>query len=58
MSALLDGAVFPGTVGDLEHVIAAKLWLARPWRTAMEYILQVQKNAQAMAGASLSGTII
>ena len=54
MSALLDGAVFPGTQGGpLEHVIAAK---AVAFGEAledsyMEYILQVQKNAQAMAGA-------
>jgi len=39
MSAILDGAVFPGTQGGpLEHVIAA-------------YMQQVAKNAQALANA-------
>lgn len=54
MSQLLDGAVFPGTQGGpLEHVIAAK---AVAYGEALtdgffEYILQVQKNAKAMAEA-------
>jgi glycine hydroxymethyltransferase len=54
MSAVLDGAVFPGTQGGpLEHVIAAK---AVAFGEALsdeyfEYILQVKKNAQAMAEA-------
>lgn len=54
MSALLDGAVFPGTQGGpLEHIIAAK---AIAFGEAlsdkyMDYIVQVKKNAQAMAEA-------
>jgi glycine hydroxymethyltransferase len=54
MSAMLDGAVFPGTQGGpLEHVIAAK---AVAFGEALsdqyfKYILQVKKNAQAMAKA-------
>ncbi|KHJ39143.1 serine hydroxymethyltransferase [Pedobacter glucosidilyticus] len=57
MSALLDGAVFPGTQGGpLEHVIAAK---AIAFGEAlsdeyMDYALQVKKNAQAMAKAFVS----
>jgi glycine hydroxymethyltransferase len=52
MSSLLDSGVFPGTQGGpLEHVIAAK---AVAFGEALgddyfEYVLQVQKNAQAMA---------
>jgi glycine hydroxymethyltransferase len=52
MSALLDSAVFPGNQGGpLEHIIAAK---AIAFGEALEdsffhYILQVRKNAQAMA---------
>ncbi len=52
MSALLDGAVFPGTQGGpLEHVIAAKAVafgesLAPEWK---EYGKQVIKNAAVMA---------
>jgi glycine hydroxymethyltransferase len=52
MSAILDGAVFPGTQGGpLEHVIAAK---AVSYAEAlsdeyMHYCVQVIKNAQAMA---------
>ena len=52
MSALLDGAVFPGTQGGpLEHIIAAK---AIAFGEAlsdeyMNYVVQVKKNAQAMA---------
>lgn len=54
MSSLLDSAVFPGTQGGpLEHVIAAK---AVAFGEALsddffEYILQVQKNARALADA-------
>lgn len=54
MSSLLDMAVFPGTQGGpLEHIIAAK---AIAFQEAlsdeyMEYIIQVKKNAAAMANA-------
>ncbi|AMS28011.1 serine hydroxymethyltransferase [Bacteroidetes bacterium UKL13-3] len=54
MSALLDGAVFPGTQGGpLEHVIAAKAIafgeaLSNEYK---EYMQQVKTNAQAMAKA-------
>ncbi len=54
MSAMLDGAVFPGTQGGpLEHIIAAKAIafgeaLTDDYKT---YILQVKKNADAMANA-------
>ena len=54
MSALLDSAVFPGTQGGpLEHVIAAK---AVAFGEALSdeffhYMLQVQKNARALADA-------
>jgi len=54
MSSLLDMAVFPGTQGGpLEHIIAAK---AVAFGEAlsdsyMKYILQVKKNADAMAKA-------
>lgn len=54
MSALLDSAVFPGTQGGpLEHVIAAK---AVAFGEALSddffhYMLQVQKNARALAEA-------
>lgn len=54
MSAILDGAVFPGTQGGpLEHVIAAKAVafgeaLSEDYHT---YIKQVKANAQAMASA-------
>lgn len=57
MSQLLDGGVFPGTQGGpLEHVIAAK---AVAFGEAlsddyMSYILQVKKNAAAMATALTS----
>ncbi len=52
MSAILDGAVFPGTQGGpLEHVIAAK---AIAFNEALsddylDYVLQVQKNAHNLA---------
>jgi glycine hydroxymethyltransferase len=54
MSAILDGAVFPGTQGGpLEHVIAAKAVafgeaLTDEFKT---YTTQVCKNAQSMAAA-------
>ena len=54
MSALLDSAVFPGNQGGpLMHIIAAK---AVAFGEALQdefmtYMLQVQKNAQAMAEA-------
>ena len=54
MSAILDGAVFPGTQGGpLEHVIAAKA-VAFGEDLSDEYLhycVQVIKNAQAMAKA-------
>ena len=57
MSALLDGAVFPGTQGGpLEHVIAAK---AIAFGEALDpefkqYQVQVKKNAAALAAAMVS----
>jgi glycine hydroxymethyltransferase len=57
MSAVLDGAVFPGTQGGpLEHVIAAKAIafgeaLSDDFKT---YGLQVMANAQALAKAMVS----
>lgn len=54
MSSVLDMAVFPGTQGGpLEHIIAAK---AIAFGEAlsdgyMKYIIQVKKNAEAMAAA-------
>ncbi|WP_313373650.1 serine hydroxymethyltransferase [Chishuiella sp.] len=54
MSQLLNGAVFPGTQGGpLEHVIASK---AVAFEEAlsdgyMDYIVQVAKNAKALAAA-------
>jgi glycine hydroxymethyltransferase len=57
MSAVLDGAVFPGTQGGpLEHVIAAKAvafgeCLTDDYKT---YVKQVAVNAQAMANAFVS----
>jgi len=57
MSSLLDMAVFPGTQGGpLEHIIAAK---AIAFGEAlsddyMNYIIQVKKNAAAMANAFVS----
>ncbi|MCX7547716.1 serine hydroxymethyltransferase [Xanthomarina sp. F1114] len=56
MSSLLDSAVFPGNQGGpLEHIIAAK---AIAFGEALSdeflhYMLQVKKNAQAMAKAFL-----
>ncbi len=57
MSSLLDMAVFPGTQGGpLEHIIAAKAVafgeaLSEDY---MKYIVQVKKNAAAMAQAFVS----
>jgi glycine hydroxymethyltransferase len=57
MSALLDSGVFPGTQGGpLEHVIAAK---AVAFEEALgdeylNYVVQIVKNAKAMAAAFLS----
>ena len=54
MSAVLDGAVFPGTQGGpLEHIIAAKAVAFGEALTDeyMDYVLQVKKNADAMAKA-------
>ena len=52
MSNLLDSAVFPGTQGGpLQHVIAGKAIAFREAQTEnyKQYIIQVQKNARAMA---------
>ncbi len=54
MSSLLDSAVFPGNQGGpLEHTIAAKAIAFGEALTDefMQYILQVKKNADAMAKA-------
>lgn len=54
MSAILDGAVFPGTQGGpLEHVIAAKAVAFGEALTDdfLHYQIQVVKNAKAMADA-------
>src|SRR5687768_7541400 len=57
LSSILDSGVFPGTQGGpLEHVIAAK---AVSFQEALsdeylEYVLQVAKNAKAMAEAFVS----
>ena len=54
MSAVLDGAVFPGTQGGpLEHVIAAKAIAFGEALTPefTTYQVQVKKNAQALAKA-------
>lgn len=57
MSSVLDMAVFPGTQGGpLEHIIAAKAIafgeaLSEDY---MKYIVQVKKNAKAMAEAFVS----
>lgn len=56
ISSVLDSGVFPGTQGGpLEHVIAAK---AVSFHEALsddylKYVIQVQKNAQAMARSFL-----
>jgi len=57
MSAILDGAVFPGTQGGpLEHVIAAKAVAYGECLSDeyMQYCVQVIKNAQALATALVS----
>ena len=54
MSAVLDGAVFPGTQGGpLEHVIAAKAvaFGENLSEDFMKYVIQVIKNARAMSDA-------
>jgi len=54
MSQLLDSAVFPGIQGGpLEHVIAAKAvsFFEALSDEYMDYVLQVKKNAAAMAKA-------
>ncbi|MDN5203987.1 serine hydroxymethyltransferase [Fulvivirgaceae bacterium BMA10] len=54
MSSLLDSGVFPGTQGGpLEHVIAAKAVAFGEALTDeyMHYVVQVQRNAKAMAAA-------
>lgn len=54
MSSLFDSAVFPGNQGGpLEHIIAAKAIAFGEALTDdyMHYILQVKKNANAMANA-------
>lgn len=54
MSAIMDGAVFPGTQGGpLEHVIAAKAVAFGEdlGDDYMKYCVQVVKNAKAMAQA-------
>ena len=57
MSNLLDMAVFPGTQGGpLEHIIAAKAIAFGEALTEeyMKYIVQVKKNAAAMAKAFIA----
>lgn len=57
MSALLDLAVFPGNQGGpLEHIIAAKAVAFGEALTDAfaQYMLQVQKNANAMAKAFMA----
>jgi glycine hydroxymethyltransferase len=57
MSNLLDMAVFPGTQGGpLEHIIAAKAIAFGEALTEeyMQYIVQVKKNAAAMAKAFIA----
>tara|TARA_B100001093_G_scaffold121227_1_gene114087 strand:+ start:14910 stop:16184 length:1275 start_codon:yes stop_codon:yes gene_type:complete len=57
MSALLNSAVFPGMQGGpLEHIIAAKAIAFGEALTDVyfEYILQVKRNATAMADAFVS----
>ena len=57
MSSLLDSAVFPGNQGGpLEHIIAAKAIAFGEALTDdfMHYILQVKKNADAMAKAFIA----
>ncbi len=57
MSAILDMAVFPGTQGGpLEHIIAAKAVAFEEALSEeyMKYVVQVKKNADAMARAFVS----
>jgi len=57
MSSVLDMAVFPGTQGGpLEHIIAAKAIAFGEALSEgyMKYIIQVKKNAEAMAAALVS----
>jgi glycine hydroxymethyltransferase len=57
MSAVLDGAVFPGTQGGpLEHVIAAKAIAFGEALTPeyKSYMLQVKANAAALAAAMVA----
>ncbi len=52
MSSILDSGVFPGTQGGpLEHVIASKAVAFQEALTEdyLEYVIQVKKNAEAMA---------
>ncbi|QMU30954.1 serine hydroxymethyltransferase [Adhaeribacter radiodurans] len=54
MSSILDAAVFPGTQGGpLEHVIASKAvsFYEALSEEYLQYIIQVQKNAKALAKA-------
>jgi glycine hydroxymethyltransferase len=54
MSSVLDMAVFPGTQGGpLEHIIAAKAiaFGEALSESYMKYVIQVKKNAEAMAEA-------
>lgn len=54
LSSLLDSGVFPGTQGGpLEHVIAAKAvsFLEALSDDYLEYVVQVARNAKAMADA-------
>ena len=54
MSSILDAAVFPGTQGGpLEHVIASKAvsFYEALSEDYLNYIIQVQKNAKALAKA-------
>lgn len=56
ITSVLDSGVFPGTQGGpLEHVIAAKAvsFLEALSDDYMQYIIQVSKNAKAMAQAFL-----
>lgn len=57
MSAIMDGAVFPGTQGGpLEHVIAAKAVAFKEDLTDeyLEYCVQMVKNARAMSKAFIA----
>lgn len=57
MSSVLDMAVFPGTQGGpLEHIIAAKAIAFGEALSEgyMKYVIQVKKNAEAMAEAFVS----